>query len=150
MTRFEFLLGSYTRSRIISDCTSPAKFSRRGLTFPGLSIGSSSSCPVAFALPLALFDSEALGVVFDAAAGFEKTLADDTDLAEGALDVVVAGFDGLVSCKAVDAFFSWIVLYPFRGQDAKGRSTYRFTLEQLEFAGDRPIRRRIIVPRHGT
>jgi hypothetical protein len=41
-------------------------------TFPGLSIGSSSSCFVAFAFPLPLAASVAVGFV--TAAGFEKAL----------------------------------------------------------------------------
>jgi hypothetical protein len=67
-------------------------------TFPGLSIGSSSSCFVAFALPLPFADSvvvEAgleIGAGLETAAGFEKTFA---GLEGTAFDVVAAGFSAL-------------------------------------------------------
>ena len=68
---------------------------RKELTFPALSIGSSSSCFAAFAFPLPLAVSDALGVDFDVEAGFEKTLAGGADLT-GGLDFAT-GFCGLDS-----------------------------------------------------
>jgi formyltetrahydrofolate synthetase len=68
------------------------------ITFPGLSIGSSSSCFVAFALPLPFADSVVTeagfdtGAGFETAAGFEKTFV---GLAGTDFDVVAAGFCAL-------------------------------------------------------
>lgn len=67
----------------------------RKLTFPGLSIGSSSSCFVAFAFPLPFAASVAVGFV--TAAGFEKALV---VAFAGAAFVVVDGFTGFPFYKS--------------------------------------------------
>lgn len=93
ITRFEFLLGSY-RGQHPSALLIHSSFDRMP-TFPGLSIGSSSSCIDAVAFPLPLAVSDALGMDFDIGAGFEKTLAGGADLT-GGLDFAT-GFCGLDS-----------------------------------------------------
>lgn len=114
----------------------------RSPTFPGLSIGSSSSCFVAFAFPLPLAVSVVAGVDLVTAAGFEKTLV--TVLAGRVLDVEAA--DGFCTFPS----WRWGWSSSAREEGLERSDTYCFCLYHLKSASYRAVRLCIVVTRNRT